>query len=96
VDYDSTRRGESIYDPKTGDLIRPPVYTATKSACLDANNQSSIDMIFLLTNDFITQYLPRKCNTFDKKVAIELTRHLCMWLSHRGFSKYKISLSPSA
>ena len=65
---------------------KPPVFTATKSACIDSSGQSGCDMIFQLANLFCTEYLMQKCNVFDKKLATELMRHICMWISHRGFS----------
>ncbi len=65
---------------------KPPLFTATKSACIDQYNQSGVDMIFQLSNEFCSSYLPMKCSTFDKNLAIKMMRHLCLWLTHRGFT----------
>ena len=50
-------------------------------------------MIFQLANEFCTSYIARKCNVFDKKLAVQMTKHLCMWLSNRGFTNLKISMN---
>ena len=88
-DEGDTESSNNIADFTKG----PPIFTATKSGCLDSNNQSAVDMIFELSNEFCTSYLPSKCNTFDQNLAVDLTRHLCLWLSHRGFTQYKISMA---
>ena len=49
---------------------RPPTFTVTKSPCIDSNNQSGVDMIFQLSNEFCTTYLPMKCNIFDRNLAV--------------------------
>ena len=100
LDVESTDADSDMMNPYNGQeethdafTRRPPIFTATKSPCIDSNNLSGVDMIFQLSNEFCTTYLPMKCNVFDRNLSIQLTRHLCMWLSHRGFTQYKISLA---
>lgn len=59
-----------------------PVVTATKSP----------ECIPLICNDFLTNYLPLKCNLFNQKTAIGFTQHLCMWLYNRKLTKAKLEL----
>lgn len=60
-----------------------PQYSTVKSS----------DVIPDFCNEFIMNYLPQNCNNFDRKLAIELTKHLCIWLFNRGLTKVKISMS---
>lgn len=91
LDFDSTDLDSADPNSAAPFKKRPPIFTVTKSACIDSNGQSGSDMIFLLANEFCSEYLMRKCPTFDKNLAIQLTKHLCLWLSHRSFSQYKLS-----
>lgn len=58
--------------------------TATKSP----------ECIPFVSNDFLTSYLPLKCNLFPQKTAIGLTQHMCMWLYDRKFTKARLELLP--
>ena len=93
LDVESTDVDSETFGRQDPFIRRPPTFTSTKSPCIDSNNQSGVDMIFELSNEFCTSYLPMKCNIFDRNLSIQLTRHLCMWLSHRGFTHYKLGLA---
>lgn len=70
LDFDSTDADSEENAPFSK---RPPVFTSYKSGCIDQHNQSGCDMIYTLANEFCSDYLQRRCNTFDKKLAIDLT-----------------------
>ena len=44
------------------------------------------EVIPLVCNDFILNYLPLKCNIMDTELAIGLTKHFCQWLYNRKFT----------
>lgn len=43
-------------------------------------------------NDFVRYFLPREHPTFDKNLAIELTRHLCEWVRKSKYTHTCVSL----
>lgn len=45
-----------------------------------------------LSNEFILDYLPVKCPLFERKLAITLVDHLCMWLYNRKLTNVKVSM----
>ena len=49
------------------------------------------DMIPEFCNEFVIEWLPLKCNVFDRSLAVPLVRHLCLWLYNRGLTQYKVS-----
>ena len=74
---------ETIYETfegRTSLLAAESNYTQTRSP----------DCLPMICNEFNTEYLPLKCNIFDKNVAVGLTQHLVMWLYHRKFTKTRI------
>lgn len=54
----------------------------------------SPECIPLICNDFLTSYLPLKCNLFPQRTAIGFTQHMCMWLFNRKFTKARLELLP--
>ena len=50
------------------------------------------DCIPLICNEFLSDYLPLKCNAFDMNTAIGLTQHFTTWLYNRKFTKAKLEL----
>ena len=58
----------------------------------NSTQQRSPECMPLVCNEFLTEYLPLKCNIFDLKTATGLVQHLAMWLYHRKFTKTRIQL----
>eukprot|EP00347_Sterkiella_histriomuscorum_P012296 403369133 len=58
-----------------------PIFTQVKDG----------DFIPQLSNEFILEYLPQKCNIFYRKLAVSLVEHLCRWLYNRKLTQLKIS-----
>ncbi|CDW88922.1 zinc carboxypeptidase family [Stylonychia lemnae] len=50
------------------------------------------DYIPQISNEFLVSYLPKKCNSFEKRLAIPMIEHLCTWLLNRKFTQLKLSL----
>ena len=57
-----------------------------------SDEKRSPECIPLVCNDFITDYLPLKCNIFDMKTAIGFTQHMSTWLYNRKFTKTQLDI----
>ena len=44
-----------------------------------------------IANDFLDYFLPLKCETFDKDLAILLVNHFCSWCYTNGFTNVKLT-----
>lgn len=82
---------ETIHETFEG---RTSLMAAGANDSTEANSTQSRapECLPMICNEFLTEYLPLKCNIFDKKTAVGLTQHLSMWLYHRKFTKTRISL----
>ena len=57
-----------------------------------SDEKRSPECIPLICNEFLTEYLPLKCNIFDLNTAIGFTQHMVTWLYDRKFTRTKIDL----
>ncbi len=46
----------------------------------------------LVCNDFVTSYLPLKCNVIDFELTVMQLQHLCVWLYNRKFTTTEVEL----
>ena len=72
------KRIDSSMQPNKGML---PLFTMAKDA----------ELIPELANDFVMSYLPMKCNVFDRRLAIDMVEHLCLWLFNRRLTSLKLT-----
>ena len=54
IDYESTDADSGSSNGWTPFSKRPPLFTATKSACVDSNGESGVDMVIHLANALCT------------------------------------------
>ncbi len=52
--------------------------------------QKGPDCVPLMANDFLSSYLPLKCNIMDMEFATKTVHHLCMWLYNRTLTTAKL------
>ncbi len=72
------KRLDPSLEPNNGAL---PLFSMAKDA----------ELIPELANDFVLSYLPMKCNVFDRKLAISMVDHLCLWLFNRKLTTLKLT-----
>jgi hypothetical protein len=53
-------------------------------------SQKGPDCVPLMANDFLSSYLPLKCNIMDMEFATKTVHHLCLWLHNRALTTAKL------
>jgi len=53
-------------------------------------SQKGADCVPLYVNDFLSSYLPLKCNIINPEFATKMVHHLCQWLFNRNLTNFRL------